>query len=1162
MLDRTDFASWQQHIRLYCQGKENGVNILKSIEEGPFQMGTVNADIRATNILLQGLPKDIYTLINHYTDAKDIWDNVKMLLEALPSTYVPPHLTDNAHPDSGLSPTDNLIKNLTNMLTLLTQSYKTFLPQTTINSELHQIQETKLQFKMERLWFRMFRVDRIEVKGSIHRVEGQLGMGEHRTELGMRIQVMQDRLSATTATNGVALDEDQLLFLAGGQDNAIDEDVDKQPVQDLALNRDNLFQADNDDAFDSDVDEAPMAQTMFMVNLSSADPIYDEADPSYDSNILSKVHDHDHYQDVVCKHHEEHEMHNNVQLNHVVDSHADYMIDSNMILYDQYVKDNAVPEDTVEIAEITRRKINDKMKDPECLNHKGIQKSLTKEIKEMKDVFEELEVEVAQNVVDRKHDEIERKNLLIANNNLIAECLSKEVFYVAMNSELNVARFTEMHVANNIVEARCLELKAELSNDKSHNDNHNELVNRFSNLEVVQIVLWYLDLGCSKHMMGDRSRLMNFMKKFIRIVRFENDHFDAIIGYRDYVIGDSVISRVYYVEGLGHNLFFVRQFCDYDLEVAFRKHSCYVRDMDGVELIKGSRGSNLYTVLVEDMMKSTPIYLLSKASKNKSWLWHRCLNHLNFSTINDLARKDLIRGLPRLKFEKDHLCFACQLGKSKKHTHKPKTENTNLEVLNTLHMDLCGPMRVQIINGKKYILVIVDDYSRTPQQNNVVERRNRTLVEAARTMLKFSKALIFLWAEAVATACYTQNRSLIHTRHNKIPYELVHNKKSDLTFFRVFVQVPVNSAGTPSSTTIDQDAPSPAESTLMKDNLVALVDNNPFINVFAPEPSSGASSSEDVSSTESTYVSQTLHHLIWELVPQPDCVMTIALKWIYKVKLDEYGDVLKNKAWLVAKGYRQEEGIDFEESFAPILRIEAIHIFIANAASKNMTIYQMDVKTAFLNDELKEEVYVVNRRLLGRGMILCHDFFWTTNFPKRFRMDSCDPVDTPMVDRLKLDEDPLGIPFDHTRFPSMVGSLMYLTASRPDLVFVVCMCAIRLRLPKSILKHLNGPFRHTKKYVKKCSVFGDKLVSWSSKKQRSTAISTTKAEYISRSKHIDIRHHFIREQVEKGVVELYFVTADYQLVDIFTKALPRERFEFLLSRLGMKSMSPETLKRL
>ncbi|GKC08510.1 retrovirus-related pol polyprotein from transposon TNT 1-94 [Tanacetum coccineum] len=212
----------------------------------------------------------------------------------------------------------------------------------------------------------------------------------------------------------------------------------------------------------------------------------------------------------------------------------------------------------------------------------------------------------------------------------------------------------------------------------------------------------------------DRGSLtaQEFHEKFIGRVRFGNDHFGAIMGYGDYVISNSVISRVYYVEGLGHNLFSVRQFCDSNLEVAFRKHSCYVRNTDGVELIKGSRGSNLYTILVEDMMKSSPICLLSKASKNKSWLWHRRLNHLNFGTINDLARKDLVRGLPRLKFEKDHLCSACQLGKSKKYTHTPKTENTNLEVLNTLHIDLCGPMRVQTINWKKYILVIVDDYSR------------------------------------------------------------------------------------------------------------------------------------------------------------------------------------------------------------------------------------------------------------------------------------------------------------------------------------------------------------------------------------------------------------------------------------------------------------------
>ncbi|GJU73087.1 integrase, catalytic region, zinc finger, CCHC-type containing protein [Tanacetum coccineum] len=143
--------------------------------------------------------------------------------------------------------------------------------------------------------------------------------------------------------NGVVLDEEQLLFLAGGQDNAFDEDVDEQPVQDLALNVDNVFQADDCDAYDSDVDEAPTAQTLFMANLSSADPVYDEAGPSHDSDVLSEVQDHDHYQDAVCDHHDEHEMHDDVQPNHVVDSHADYTSDSNMTPYDQYVKDNAVP---------------------------------------------------------------------------------------------------------------------------------------------------------------------------------------------------------------------------------------------------------------------------------------------------------------------------------------------------------------------------------------------------------------------------------------------------------------------------------------------------------------------------------------------------------------------------------------------------------------------------------------------------------------------------------------------------------------------------------------------------------------------------------------------------------------------------------------------------
>ncbi|GJS42654.1 retrovirus-related pol polyprotein from transposon TNT 1-94 [Tanacetum coccineum] len=222
----------------------------------------------------------------------------------------------------------------------------------------------------------------------------------------------------------------------------------------------------------------------------------------------------------------------------------------------------------------------------------------------------------------------------------------------------------------------------------------------------------YLDSGCSRHMTGDRARLINFVEKFIGTVRFGNDEYAAIIGYGDYKLGDTIISRVYYVEGLKHNLFSVGQFCDGGLEVAFRQHSCHIRNYDMVDLLNGSRTTNLYSISLNDMMSASPVCLLTKASSTKSWLWHRRLNHLNFGTLNELARKNLVRGLPMLKYDKDHLCPSCQLGKSKKASHPLKTENTNTEVLHTLHMDLCGPMRTESINGKKYVLVIVDDYTR------------------------------------------------------------------------------------------------------------------------------------------------------------------------------------------------------------------------------------------------------------------------------------------------------------------------------------------------------------------------------------------------------------------------------------------------------------------
>ncbi|GJW58109.1 retrovirus-related pol polyprotein from transposon TNT 1-94 [Tanacetum coccineum] len=315
--------------------------------------------------------------------------------------------------------------------------------------------------------------------------------------------------------------------------------------------------------------------------------------------------------------------------------------------------------------------------------------------------------------------------------------------------------------------------------------------------------------------------------------------------------GNVTISRVYYVEGLGHNLFSVGQFCDSDLEVAFWKNTCFIRNLDGVDLLSGSRDTNLYIISLDDMLNTSLICLLSNASKTKSWLWHCRLSHLKFGTLNKLAKDGLARGIPKLKLKKDYLCSTCALGKRNKSSHQPKAEYSNKEKLYLLHMDLYGSMWVESINGKKYILVIVDDYSRftwvkylrstdeapdaiikcfknnqvrlnatvrnvrtyngtefvnqtlrefyenvgilhqtsvagTPQQNCIFERRNRTLVEAARTMLIFSKDPLFLWSKAINTACYTQNRSLIHLRYNKTPYELMYDKKPNLSFLHVF----------------------------------------------------------------------------------------------------------------------------------------------------------------------------------------------------------------------------------------------------------------------------------------------------------------------------------------------------------------------------------------
>ncbi|GJT17768.1 retrovirus-related pol polyprotein from transposon TNT 1-94 [Tanacetum coccineum] len=229
---------------------------------------------------------------------------------------------------------------------------------------------------------------------------------------------------------------------------------------------------------------------------------------------------------------------------------------------------------------------------------------------------------------------------------------------------------------------------------------------------LVEIILFIVDSGCSKHMTGNLKLLTNFVEKFLGTVKFGNDQIAPILGYGDLVQGTITIKRVYYVEGLNHNLFSVGQFCDADLEVAFRKSTCYIRDLKGNDLLTGSRGTDLYSITLQDLTTPNPICLMAKATSSQAWLWHRRLSHLNFDTINLLSKNNIVNGLPKLKFVKDHLCSSCELGKAKRKSFHTKTTPSSKRRLQLLHMDLCGPMRVESINGKKYVLVIIDDYSR------------------------------------------------------------------------------------------------------------------------------------------------------------------------------------------------------------------------------------------------------------------------------------------------------------------------------------------------------------------------------------------------------------------------------------------------------------------
>nr|GEV70914.1 Gag-Pol polyprotein [Tanacetum cinerariifolium] len=382
-------------------------------------------------------------------------------------------------------------------------------------------------------------------------------------------------------------------------------------------------------------------------------------------------------------------------------------------------------------------------------------------------------------------------------------------------------------------------------------------------------------------------------------------------------------------EGLNHNLFSVGQFRDADLEVAFWKSTCFVRDLQGNDLLIGNHGSDLYTISLQETTSSTPICLMAKALPTQAWLWNQRLSHLNFDCINLLSKKDVVIGLPKLKYVKDQLCSSCEVSKAKRSSFKIKIVLSSKGLLNLLHMDLCGPMRVVSINGKKYIMVIVDDYYR------------------------------YTWTLFLNTTVPSQQE-----------LDLLFGPLYD-EFFNVGTSS-VNKSSSPIDNSKQRDTPptmniqSSTEPTNPKnvnaeennDNQVEDEFTNPFCTSVREVAKSSSRNIEQVRRNPSKPV-----QIRRQLATNPEmCMFALTVSTAEPKSIKE---AIADSAWIKAIQEElhqfdrlQEEGIDFEESFAPVARLEAVRIFVAYAAHKSFPIYQMNIKIAFLNGPLKEEVYV------------------------------------------------------------------------------------------------------------------------------------------------------------------------------------------------------------
>nr|GEV19788.1 hypothetical protein [Tanacetum cinerariifolium] len=757
-------------------------------------------------------------------------------------------------------------------------------------------------------------------------------------------------------------------------------------------------------------------------------------------------------------------------------------------------------------------------------------------------------------------------------------------------------------------------------------------------------------------------------------------------------------------------------------DVAFRRNTCFVRNLEGVDLLKGDRSPTLYTINLHEMASALPICLMARASSTKSWLWHQRLSHLNFDTINDLARNDLVACLPKFKYHKEHLCPSCEQGKSKRASHPPKPVlNSRKPDISFLHVfgALCYPKNDRDDIGKlgaKGNIGFFIGYSVDSCAYRIYNRRTKKIMETMNVSFDELSAMDFEQRSSkpeLQSMTSGQISSVLDLTYasSTITTQQPSEAKLDLLFEAMYddyiggqpsatgrtvppAQEPQVCQTSMTSTTIADTTPTPTKSSSLARNISitsqdvddlnsnAMVDGNTFVNPFANSSISAAASltsqNVDPSNMHTFYQpypyefqwtkDHPLEQVIgepsrpvltknqlrsdgdmcmyalsfkrldaWVLLLAPDNKSPLTLKWLFKNKHDKEQTVIRNKSRLVVRGYRQEEGIDFEEYFASISRMEAIRIFLVYAAHKLFTMFQMDLKTAFLHGSLKEDMYVcqpegfidadhpshvykLKKALYGlkqaprawydelSTFLLQNHFFKGTIDPalfirrfhddilvvqvyvddiifgsthpryiqlffdrmksrfkmsmmgemtfflglqvnqspcgifinqskyvldilNKYGMESCDPVGTPMEIKDKLDLDQNGTLVDATKYRSMIGALMYLMSSRPDIVHATCLCARyqanptekHLKEVKRIFRYLRGTVNMGLWYMKDsgfeltgfsdadyagckdtfkstfggAQFLGEKMVSWSLKKQDCTALSTAKAEYVS-----------------------------------------------------------------